>query len=121
MSEVDDRGVDFVIRTEDGRYYDIQVKSISGFSYVFFPKHKFQLRSNLLAAIVMFFDGKPPESYLIPSEVWLNPDSLLVSRDYEGRKSKPEWGLNLSRKNFPLLQEFAFDKAASELLGKRRP
>jgi len=113
-AEVDDRGVDFVIRKDD-RYYDVQVKSARGFKYIFFPKDKFSPRDNLLAAIVLFFDGEPPQLYLIPSKEWLKPNALLVSRDYEDKKSKPEWGLNLSKKNLPLLSRFAFDKIVQEL------
>ena len=113
-AEVDDRGVDFIIRKDD-RYYDVQVKSARGFKYIFFPKDKFSPRDNLLAAIVLFFDGEPPQLYLIPSKEWLKPNALLVSRDYEGKKSKPEWGLNLSKKNLPLLSRFAFDKIVQEL------
>ena len=113
-AEVDDRGVDFVIRKDD-RYYDVQVKSARGYKYIFFPKDKFGPRDNLLAAIVLFFDGEPPQLYLIPSKEWLKPNALLVSRDYEGKKSKPEWGINLSKKNLPLLSRFAFDKIVQEL------
>jgi len=113
-AEVDDRGVDFVIRKDD-RYYDVQVKSARGLNYIFFPKDKFNPLDNLLAAIVLFFDGEPPQLYLIPSKEWLKPNALLVSRDYEGKKSKPEWGLNLSKKNLPLLSRFAFDKIVQEL------
>jgi len=113
-AEVDDRGVDFVIRKDD-QYYDVQVKSARGLNYIFFPKDKFNPRDNLLAAIVLFFDGEPPQLYLIPSKEWLKPNALLVSRDYEGKKSKPEWGLNLSKKNLPLLSQFAFDKIVQEL------
>jgi len=113
-AEVDDRGVDFVIRKDD-RYYDVQVKSARGLNYIFFPKDKFSPRDNMLAAIVLFFDGEPPQLYLIPSKEWLKPNALLVSRDYEGKKSKPEWGINLSKKNLPLLSRFAFDKIVQEL------
>jgi hypothetical protein len=30
-SEVDDRGIDFVVRSASGRYYDVQVKSVRDF------------------------------------------------------------------------------------------
>lgn len=113
-SEVDDRGIDFVLR-KDYRYYDVQVKSIRGLNYIFFPKHKFELRENLLAAVVIYHEGKPPELYLIPSKVWENPNALFVSHDYEGKKSKPEWGLNLSQKNLPLLSPYQFDKIVLSL------
>ena len=114
-SEVDEKGIDFIIRKDKDRYYDIQVKSVRGLNYIFFPKDKFNLRENLLAAIVVFFEGKPPKIYLIPSTEWSKPNNLFVSRDYEGEKSEPEWGLNLSRKNLPLLEQFEFDKIVQNL------
>ncbi len=110
-AEVDDRGIDFVVRRDSARYYDVQVKSSRNLNYIFFPKDKFGLRDNLLAAVVLFIDGEAPQLYLIPSSVWSEQDTLLMSRDYEGKKSKPEWGLNLSWKNLPLLARFSFDIA----------
>jgi len=124
-SEVDDKGIDFVIRKHDdlhkdeAHYYDVQVKSsrksASGFNYIFFQKEKFSLRANLLAAIVLFQDGQMPMLYLIPSTEWNKPNPLLRSKDYIGKKSKPEWGLNLSEKNLCLLDPFAFDKVIESL------
>jgi len=114
-TEVDDRGIDFVVRKEPSTYYDIQVKSIRETGYIFFPKENFSLRRNLLAAIVIFSQGKLPEIYLIPSEAWQRQDALLRSRDYIGKNSPPEWGLNLSKKNRPLLSRFAFEEMAKKL------
>jgi hypothetical protein len=37
------------------------------------------------------------------------------SRDYEGKKSKPEWGLNLSRRTIPLLEQYRFERNVSLL------
>src|SRR5437879_12301684 len=62
-SEVDDRGIDFVIRKSGDRYYDVQVKSLrySGTKYVFFLKDKYDLRGNLFAAVGLCSgDGRPP-------------------------------------------------------------
>lgn len=114
-AEVDDRGIDFVVRRDSDRYYDVQVKSSRKLNYIFFPKGKFDLRDNLLAAVVLFIASEAPQLYLIPSTAWCEPNALFVSRDYEGKKSKPEWGLNLSRKNLPLLARFSFDMAVQGL------
>ena len=114
-AEVDDRGIDFVIRKGDNSYYDVQVKSVRRLNYIFFPKDKFRPRANLLAAIVLFFNGEVPQLYLIPSTAWLEPNALLVSHDYEGKKSKPEWGLNLSKKNLLRIAQFAFDEVIQRL------
>ena len=116
-SEVDDKGIDFVVCTKEPRlYYDVQVKSVRGFNYVFFRKEYFRLRDNLLAAVVMLLDGKQPKLHLVPSGVWREPNRLFVSRDYgPPRKSPPEWGINLSQRNYPLLVQFSFDRTAAKL------
>ena len=116
-AEVDERGIDFVIRTKDHRYYDVQVKSLRSLGYIFFPKHHFELRPNLLAAVVLLLPSQPPDLYLIPSTRWLTPDAVFVERLYEGLKSKPEWGLNLSKKNRALLDPFEFHRAVRTLYG----
>ena len=114
-AEVDDKGIDFVVRKSDCLYYDIQVKSCRNLTYIFFPKDKFILRPNLFAAVVLFEDNKPADLYLIPSEVWRTASVLFVGRDYEDKKSKPEWGLNLSYKNLSELQNYQFENMAGSL------
>ena len=116
-AEVDDKGIDFVIRRDSSTYFDIQVKSVRGFNYVFLQKDKFALRDNMFAAVVAFFDGKPPSMYLIPATAWSVPSALLVDREYAGKASKPEWGINLSAKNLPLFEPFGFDVGVRSLLG----
>lgn len=116
-SEVDDRGIDFVIRNGH-KYYDIQVKAARNNNYIFFAKSKFQLRENLLATVVLLEERKPPNLYLIPSTRWLKCDDLFVNREYEGRKSQPEWGLNVSRKNLPLLEPYIFEKSVDNIIDK---
>src|SRR5690554_1777229 len=106
-SEVDDRGIDFVIK-RNGKYYDIQVKSARGNNYIFFQKDKFDLRPNLFATVLLFRPGNQPNIYLIPSIDWTNPNGILMSRDYEGKKSKPEWGSQISKKNYDLLENYTF-------------
>jgi hypothetical protein len=114
-TEVDDKGIDFVVRKDRNHYYDIQVKSSRNLTYIFYPKGKFEPYENLYTAVVLFTDGKPPELFLIPSTVWLKPNALFVDRDYEGRKSPPEHGLNLSLKNLPLLEPRGFEKMVDQL------
>lgn len=114
-SEVDDRGIDFVVRKEPSAYYDVQVKSVRGSGYVFFSKRKFILRKNLFAAIVLFLEAEYPQIHLIPSEAWLKPDGLLRDRKYIGKKSEPEWGLNISRKNMSLLSQYALENTVRRL------
>jgi len=114
-AEVDEHGIDFVIRTTDHRYYDVQVKSLRSLGYIFFPKHHFEPRPNLLAAVVLLLPSHAPELYLIPSTRWLESDGVFVERLYEGLKSRPEWGLNLSKRNLHVLDEFVFDRFVRQL------
>jgi hypothetical protein len=107
-TEVDDRGIDFVVRKDGGRFYEVQVKSVRDLSYTYCTKDKMPLIPERIVALVLFEDGADPSLFLIPSLAWKKPDALLVDREYEGKRSKPEWGINLSRKNLPLLNSYRF-------------
>jgi hypothetical protein len=107
-SEVDDRGIDFVARRGGGPFFEVQVKSVRGFNYVYVPKDKSVLAPHRLLAVVILHQGQEPELYLIPMTAWSAPNQLLADRNYEGKQSKPEWGLNLSPANQALLDPFRF-------------
>jgi hypothetical protein len=116
-SEVDDKGIDFVVRRAVDHFYDVQVKTVrlpSGY-YAYFRKSVFEPRPSLLATLVVLRQGQPPQLFLIPSLAWLRPDGLLSDMTYEGRRSPPEWGIRLVQKNLPLLDRFAFERQAAEL------
>lgn len=114
-AEVDDRGIDFVARRDGGPFIEVQVKSLRDSGYVFLQKTKFGLRDSLYLAFGLLLEGKAPDLYLIPSRVWDNPTGVFVSRDYEGLKSSPEWGLNVSRKNMPALEPYRFETTVTKL------
>lgn len=121
-SEVDDHGIDFVIRTRQGKHYDVQVKSFrleTGKStpYVVLQKTKFAPHPTLLLALIQFVNGELPKLYLLRSCVHDGPNPIFESRDYgEGKKSPPEWGLTLSRKKLAsLAEECLFETAVPSL------
>ena len=117
-SEIDDRGIDFVARYNKERFLSIQVKSIRGNSYVFMQKDKVELSNDLYLALAILDEGKEPKLYLIPSIAWQSPNSLLVDRDYEGKKSNPEWGINISDKNEHLLNKYIFAQTVERLINE---
>ena len=96
-------------------YYEIQVKSIRDYNYVFVTKDKMEslsggnLPANRLVCLLRFEDGKLPEVYIIPAKAWEKPNDLLKDKDYDGLKSKPEWGINVSRKNLDLLKGYGIE------------
>ena len=95
-SEVDDHGVDF------------QVKAVRNLDYVYIRKDKMVLSPSRLVYLLLFSNGALPDCYVIPSQTWKDPNALFVDRNYDkpGQKSAPEWGINLSKKNLPLLEPY---------------
>lgn len=117
QTEVDDRGVDFVAKYDDQSFIEVQVKSLRANGYIFARKEHFSLRANLYMAVVLFVEGAVPSIFFIPAQAWQAPTALLVSRDYDGLKSKPEWGLNVSQKNMEALQQYRLENIVASLCG----
>ncbi len=109
-SEVDDHGIDFVMKNTKGTFFEVQVKSarLDRTDYVFMTKKCFDITSDrLILALVLFSEGKYPETYLIPANAWINGGPLFKDRDYIDGKSKPEWGFSFVKKNLPLLEPYS--------------
>lgn len=118
VPDVDDRSVDFVVRSASRRFIEIQVKSLRKHGYVFMKKRLFPPHEDLHVVLLVFADGQQPDMYLIPSKTWLESPlpAGFSSRDYgPGLKSEPEWGLQVTAKTRDLLDEFRFDRAVAQL------
>lgn len=117
-SEVDDHGVDFIAKLPDEtRFYEVQVKSVRDFGYIYMSKSKMpELSEDRLVCYLHFIDGKLPDIFVIPATAWKNPNAVLVDRKYDkpGQKSEPEWGINISKKNYDLLTEYKADNWLEE-------
>ncbi len=117
-AEVDDKGIDFVIRKTESEYFDVQVKSVRGPQYVYMTKEKFRPRKNLLLALVIFeSDDQEPSLMLIPSLDWLDKSyPFLKDYDYEGKKSKPEYGVSITKSNIKEIKTaYEFGKRVVDL------
>lgn len=111
-SEVDDHGIDFVAESQKG-FIKFQVKTVrQSTNYVFMKKDYFNINdSTLFLFLSILKDGELPISYIIPATVWENDSTgIFVYRKYEGMKSKPEYGINLSVKNMPFLDSYKVEK-----------
>jgi hypothetical protein len=118
VPDVDDRSVDFVVRSANRKFIEVQVKSLRNRGYVFMRKRLFQPHEDLHVVLLVFADGLQPDIYLIPSMTWLASPlrAGFSSRDYgPGFKSEPEWGLQVTAKTPVLLEEFRFDRAVGQL------
>lgn len=110
-SEVDDHGIDFVAETKNG-FMKFQVKTIRhGTNYVFMLEEHFNTADKTLFLFLSILtDGEHPVSYIIPATAWENDNtSIFVHRIYEGKKSKPEYGINLSQKNIAHLDKYKLE------------
>ena len=111
-SEVDDHGIDFVAETKNG-FIKFQVKTVrQSTNYVFMLEDHFNIEDETLFLFLsILIDGEHPVSYIIPATVWGDTSKgVFVHRTYEGKKSKPEYGINLSKKNIPFLDDFLLEK-----------
>jgi len=115
--EIDDKGIDFIAK-KNKIFFEIQVKSVRSLNYVFMQKDKFEIdNENLFLVLLIFSNNKMPEMFLIPAKTWKTPNELFVSREYKPeQKSKPEYGINLSKKNMDKLSEYIFENKIQELL-----
>jgi hypothetical protein len=121
-AEVDDKGIDFVIRKSESEYLDVQVKSIRSTQYIYMTKDKFKPSKNLLLALVIFEMDSEPILLLIPSLDWTEDlknenFSFLTDYDYKDKKSKPEYGIRITKTNIEKIKaNYDFDKRIADLL-----
>ena len=108
--EVDDKGIDLVLRIhgDTPRYHDVQVKTVRRTTYGFMRKDKFRPAPNLLLALVILDEDEEPRMFLIPSSAWQGAKPPFVDRDYDGKRSAPEYGLMLSPSALVTLEPFRF-------------
>ncbi|HHX16894.1 MAG TPA: DUF4365 domain-containing protein, partial [Mollicutes bacterium] len=59
--------------------------------------------------------------FIIPSGVWEKPNEVFVDRNYDkpGQKSAPEYGINISLKNYDILDIFRFQEVIREFTEKK--
>ena len=118
-SEVDDRGVDFVAKAPtENKFFEVQVKAVRDYNYTYISKSKMPtLSDDRLVCYLHFIKGNLPDVFIIPASAWRKPNEVLVDHDYDkpGLISKPEWGINVSKKNYALLTEY---KSENWLNGK---
>lgn len=99
-SEVDDHGVDFIVKNKSGKIFEVQVKTICRTGYMFIKKNKIVIDDQHLVALIRLKDNEEPEMFVFPASVWKNPNPVFKDRSYG------EWGVNYSKKNRKLLEPY---------------
>nr|WP_325211284.1 hypothetical protein [uncultured Oscillibacter sp.] len=107
--EIDDHGIDFVAEGRTG-FLKFQVKGARGLSQVFMEKEKFDIEDDAMFLIlILLIDGEEPDLYVIPASAWRRESPVFVSHAYEGKKSRPDYTVNVSRKNLPELEQYRLE------------
>ena len=111
--EIDDHGIDFVAEGREG-FLKFQVKGVRGLSQVFMEKEKFDVEDDaMFLVLILLLDGVEPDMYVIPSSAWRRESPVFVSHDYDGKRSKPDYTVNVSRKNMPELERYRLENMLS--------
>ena len=108
--EIDDRGIDFIVKNKNKKYFEIQVKSLRKFDSVTIKKDKFDISNkNLFLTFILFTPKKMPDIYLFPAIKWKELNTLF-------RNNKNSWALNINEKNMVILNEYKFSNVIRGLL-----
>lgn len=77
---------------------------------------------NLYFSLLLFKVGKLPDVFLIPTQAWEVPNEIYVNRNYDkpGQKSAPDYGINISKKNYSILEIFKFEDLIQDFLLRRK-
>lgn len=115
-AEVDDRGIDFVVRRERDRFYEVQVKTVTGYNLAFVNADKFKRTEGFLVALTRLHEGSPPNLFLFRGSDWNGATDLLTFNAYEGKKSPPAYEVHLTKGRDEELERFAFDRVVESLV-----
>jgi hypothetical protein len=117
-SEVDDHGVDFIVKDKNGIFNEIQVKSLRNKGYTFMQQKKFNLDNKELYLVLMIFEEDMlPSIYLISTNAWNSKNNMFIIRDFDrGQKSKPEYGVNVTNSNEQMLDKYKFENVITNFM-----
>ncbi len=112
-AEIDDRGVDFVVRNDEGRHFDVQVKTVTGWNYTWVKESRFS--EELWVCLVTLAEGKEPSLYLFSGQDWRSDTGGLLQRRHYPASKEPEYGIHVAKKRLPELENFRFDSSVERL------
>lgn len=117
-SEVDDHGIDFIVKDKKNIFNEIQVKALRDKGYTFMKQENFNLDSDTLyLTLLIFEEDSLPNIYLVPTSAWKKESNMFVVRNYGAEyKSKPEYGINITNSNKNLLEEYRFEMIIKKLM-----
>ena len=115
-AEIDDRGVDFVVRNDAGRHFDVQVKTVTCWKYTYITESKFS--ESLWICLVVLAEGVHPTLYLFSGRDWDLDTSGLLRRNHFPNAKEAEYGIHIAKKRVSVMKQFAFDQSVEKLREK---
>jgi hypothetical protein len=110
VPEIDDRGIDFIVRNKHKQFFEIQVKSLRKFDYVEMKKSTFEISNeNLFLVFILLAQKKLPDIFFIPAKEWKEPNALF-------RDNKDNWGFNVKKENMDILNKYKFNNIIKNIL-----
>lgn len=116
-SEVDNKGIDFVVFNKNREYFEIQVKTTSK-NWVFMKENTFNPKNKNLYLLLVIKDDEFYHFNLIPSSDWIKEEksNFLQYKKYENKKSKPEYGIPVNNKHIKqIIEKYSFEKMIGKL------
>ena len=105
------RGVDFIIKTNNGNSYQVYCQSIdtpSERSIKISKQDLGELNDNLFVGLVLLIESETRVLYLIPSTVFLTPNAIFKSNDVM-LAHLSNWEISVFTSAIPELSKYALD------------
>lgn len=116
-TEYDDRGVDFVIRNNQGNYFSVQVKATGESANPFVYAEKFERSSEFVFCAVRLVEGEMPQLYLARGADWPEGRECLHFNP-GGGNAGAYYEMRFSRKASPTLKQHCFENYIHRLQGE---
>ena len=112
-AEIDDRGVDFVVRNEAGKHFDIQVKTVTDRNFTYITESKFS--ESLWVCLVVLTEGKLQTLYLFSGRDWSSDTRGLLRRHHFPKSREADYGIHIAKKRMLIMEQFAFNRSVERL------
>ena len=113
-AEYDDRGIDFVVRNNSGRFFSVQVKATNKTANPFIKKDKFSHTDDFLFCAVRLIEGESPALFLARGSDW---GSGLECLNYnaDGGSDGPYYEIRFAAKYATELAELEFQRYVEKI------
>ena len=119
-SESGSRGVDFIVKTQSGKYHELYLQPINlekDRSVKIQKEDLGELKENLWIALVLFMKEMEPVLHLIPSRIFETPDDYIFIDSEQGERFKQlsNWEIKVFTKAIPELSKYSLSNMLSKL------